>query len=37
MRARIIYNPSAGRELIKKNLVDILQIYENAGYEDQCF
>ncbi|WP_414838697.1 diacylglycerol kinase [Carnobacterium sp. TMP28] len=37
MRARIIYNPSAGRELIKKNLVDILQIYENAGYETSAF
>lgn len=37
MRARIIYNPTSGRELIKKNLVDILQIYEKAGYETSAF
>ena len=37
MRARIIYNPTAGRELVKKNLVDILQIYEKAGYETSAF
>ncbi|WP_034549566.1 diacylglycerol kinase [Carnobacterium funditum] len=37
MRARIIYNPTSGRELVKRNLVDILQIYENAGYETSAF
>lgn len=37
MRARIIYNPTSGRELIKRNLVDILQIYEEAGYETSAF
>ena len=37
MRARIIYNPTSGRELIKKNLVDIFQIYEKAGYETSAF
>lgn len=37
MRARIIYNPTSGRELVKKNLVDILQIYEKAGYETSAF
>ncbi|WP_239256534.1 diacylglycerol kinase [Listeria ilorinensis] len=31
-RARVIYNPTSGRELIKKNLADVLQILENAGY-----
>ena len=33
----IIYNPTSGRELIKRNLVDILQIYEEAGYETSAF
>ena len=37
MRARIIYNPTSGRELVKKNLVAILQIYEKAGYETSAF
>lgn len=32
-RARIIYNPTSGREAIRKNLPDVLQILENAGYE----
>lgn len=37
MRARIIYNPTSGKELIKKYLVDIMQILENAGYETSAF
>ena len=37
MRARIIYNPTSGRELLKKNLVDILSVYESAGYETSTF
>ncbi|WP_428910685.1 diacylglycerol kinase [Niallia sp. Krafla_26] len=32
-RARIIYNPTSGREAIKRNLPDVLEILENAGYE----
>ena len=32
-RARIIYNPTSGREAIRKNLPDVLEILENAGYE----
>lgn len=36
-RARIIYNPTAGRELVKRELVDILQVYEEAGYETSAF
>ena len=32
-RARIIYNPTSGREAIKKQLPDVLEILENAGYE----
>lgn len=37
VRARVIYNPSAGREQVKRNLVDILQILEEAGYETSAF
>ncbi|MFG6150007.1 diacylglycerol kinase [Halobacillus sp. B23F22_1] len=32
-RARIIYNPTSGREIIRKVLPDILQRFEQAGYE----
>ncbi|HEY4601536.1 MAG TPA: diacylglycerol kinase [Cerasibacillus sp.] len=32
-RARIIYNPTAGREAVKKKLPDILERLEKAGYE----
>lgn len=35
-RARIIYNPTSGRELIKKKLPYILQRLEQAGYEASC-
>lgn len=30
--ARVIYNPTSGREIIKKNLADVLSILEQAGY-----
>ncbi|KAB7705280.1 diacylglycerol kinase [Bacillus aerolatus] len=32
-RARIIYNPTSGRELFKKHLPEVLQKLEEAGYE----
>lgn len=32
-RARIIYNPSAGREIFKKELPNVLERLERAGYE----
>src|SRR6478752_2907484 len=32
-RARLIYNPSSGREQLKKNLAYILNRLEQAGYE----
>lgn len=32
-RARIIYNPSAGREVFKKELPVVLERFEKAGYE----
>ncbi len=37
MRARVIYNPTSGREMVKKNLVEILQVYEDAGYETSAY
>ena len=36
-RARIIYNPTSGREAIRRDLVDILDVYEQAGYETSAF
>ncbi len=36
-RARIIYNPSSGREAVKRVLPDLLQVYENAGYETSAY
>ncbi len=35
-RARIIYNPTSGREMFKKHLPDVLQKLEEAGYETSC-
>ena len=35
-RARIIYNPTSGREIFKKHLPDVLIHLEKAGYETSC-
>jgi len=35
-RARLIYNPTSGREEIKKRLPDILQRLERGGIETSC-
>lgn len=35
-RARIIYNPTSGRELFKKQLPEVLERLEIAGYETSC-
>lgn len=35
-RARMIYNPTSGRELFKKHLPEVLQKLEMAGYETSC-
>lgn len=35
-RARIIYNPTSGREIFKRHLADVLQRLEIAGYETSC-
>ncbi|MBJ8349586.1 diacylglycerol kinase family lipid kinase [Streptococcus zalophi] len=36
-RARLIYNPISGQEIIKKNVADILTILEGFGYETSAF
>ncbi|RFU68926.1 diacylglycerol kinase [Peribacillus saganii] len=35
-RARLIYNPTSGREAIKRHLPDVLEKLELAGYEASC-
>lgn len=35
-RARIIYNPTSGREIFKRHLPDVLVRLEKAGYETSC-
>ncbi|AMV09693.1 MULTISPECIES: diacylglycerol kinase [Geobacillus] len=35
-RARIIYNPTSGRELFRRHLPDVLVRLEKAGYETSC-
>lgn len=35
-RARIIYNPTSGREIFRKHLAEVLEKLETAGYETSC-
>jgi diacylglycerol kinase (ATP) len=35
-KARLIYNPTSGREILRKNLSEIFQKLEIAGYETSC-
>ncbi len=35
-RARIIYNPTSGREIFKRSLASVLAKLEAAGYETSC-
>ena len=35
-RARIIYNPTSGRELFRRHLPEVLAKMEVAGYETSC-
>lgn len=37
MKARVIYNPTSGKETMKKSLPDILDVLEKAGYEASAF
>ncbi|MFC6995402.1 diacylglycerol kinase family lipid kinase [Streptococcus loxodontisalivarius] len=36
-RARLIYNPSSGQEIMKKNVADVLDILESYGFEASAF
>ena len=36
-RARLIYNPTSGRETLKRQIPDILIEYEKAGYDTSTF
>jgi len=36
-RARLIYNPTSGHEVMKRNVADILAILEQAGYEASAY
>ncbi|MFC7441863.1 diacylglycerol kinase [Laceyella putida] len=36
-RARLIYNPTAGREMVSKQLSRLLTKLEQAGYETSCY
>ncbi len=36
-RARVIYNPTSGREALKKDMIEILNVFEQAGYETSAF
>ncbi|URZ88159.1 diacylglycerol kinase [Floricoccus penangensis] len=36
-KARLIYNPTSGKELMKDNIADILNILEGFGYETSTF
>ena len=31
-RARLIYNPTSGQEIMKKNVAEVLDILEGAGF-----
>ena len=37
MKARLIYNPVSGKEIVKSNLADILLVLEQAGYETSAY
>ncbi|GLB46647.1 diacylglycerol kinase [Philodulcilactobacillus myokoensis] len=36
-RARVIYNPTSGREILKSKMIDILNVFEQAGYETSAY
>ena len=36
-KARLIYNPVSGHEQMPKNVADILDVLEQAGYEASAF
>lgn len=36
-RARLIYNPTSGQEIIKQNIAEVLEVLEELGYETSAF
>ena len=36
-RARLIYNPTSGQEMIKQNIAEVLEVLESIGYETSAF
>lgn len=36
-RARLIYNPTSGQEIIKQNIAEVLEVLEGLGYETSAF
>ena len=36
-RARLIYNPTSGQEIIKQNIAEVLEVLEGLGYETSTF
>ena len=36
-RARLIYNPTSGQEIIKKNIAEVLDVLEDVGYEASAY
>ena len=36
-RARLIYNPTSGQEIIKQNIAEVLEVLESIGYETSAF
>ncbi|MEY8461932.1 diacylglycerol kinase family lipid kinase [Streptococcus merionis] len=37
LRARLIYNPTSGQEIMKKNVAEVLDVLEGFGYETSAF
>ena len=36
-KARVIYNPTSGQEIIKKNIAEVLDVLEKMGYETSAY
>lgn len=36
-KARLIYNPTSGQEIMKKNVAEVLDVLESFGYETSAF
>ena len=36
-KARLIYNPTSGQEIIKRNIAEVLDVLEDVGYETSAY